>query len=62
MTIQYIITFMILATCIVYVAFSIYKSYKKAKQCKDFHCAGCAFYEKCNKNKKKVSKKFGGIK
>ena len=49
---QYIITAIILAACIAYAAFCIFKTYKKAIKCKDYHCAGCAFYEKCKSQKK----------
>lgn len=62
MTIQYIIVAIILAACILYAAICIYKAIKAARECKDYHCAGCAFYEKCKKNRKKSAQKFGGTK
>ena len=49
--IQHIIITIILAACILYVANSLYKTWHQTKTCKDYKCAGCPFYEKCEKNK-----------
>ncbi len=62
MIIQYIIIGIILAVCLVYAAKMIYTAIKATQNCKDYKCAGCAFYDSCKKNHKKVGKKFGGIK
>lgn len=62
MTIQYLIIGITLAACITYAAICIYRAVNSARKCKDFHCAGCAFYDKCKNNQKKGKKKFGGIK
>ena len=56
MLLQYIIITTTLAACISYAAFCIYKAWVNARKCKDFHCSGCAFYEKCKKNEKKLQK------
>ena len=50
--IQYIIIAIILAACVAYAAFRIFKAWKKAIKCKDYRCSGCAFYEKCKKQSK----------
>ena len=54
MMIQYTIIATILAACILYVAFRIYKSLQQANKCKDgnYQCSGCAFYEQCKKKGK----------
>ncbi len=53
MMIQYTIIATILAACILYAAFRIYKSLQQANKCKDgnYRCSGCAFYEQCKKGK-----------
>lgn len=56
MIIQYIIIATIVAACIVYAAIRFYQTWKKARKCHDFHCSGCAFYEKCKNNQKKLAK------
>ncbi len=62
MAVQYAIIAIILAACITYAAFCITKVVRHSRKCKDYHCAGCAFYEKCKANDKKLHKKFGGTK
>ena len=62
MIFQYIIIGFILVACLAYATFCIYKSIHSARKCNNYQCAGCAFYEKCEKNKKKVGEKFGGTK
>ncbi len=62
MTVQYTIIAIILAACILYAAFCILKVIRQSQKCKDFHCSGCAFYDKCKKDGKKHQKKFGGTK
>ena len=54
MMIQYTIIATILAACILYAAFRIYKSLQQANRCKDgnYRCSGCAFYEQCKKKGK----------
>ena len=54
MMIQYTIIATILAACILYAAFRIYKSLQQANKCKDgnYRCSGCAFYEQCKKKGK----------
>ena len=67
---------LILAVCVMYTANCIYKTYRKAKTCKDYKCANCPFLEQCEQKKsenkgkttknesflKKVAEKFGGTK
>ena len=60
--IQHIIITIILAACILYAAFRMYKAWRKTGECKDFRCSGCAFYENCKISQKKNAKKFGGMK
>jgi hypothetical protein len=62
MIIQYIIIGLILTVAIVYIAISTYKTIKRNLLCKDYRCAGCAFYDTCKRKKKKRSKKFGRTK
>lgn len=54
MMIQYTIIATILAACILYAAFRMYKSLQQANKCKDgnYRCSGCAFYEQCKKKGK----------
>ena len=59
---QYIIVGTILVACLGYATFRLVKSWRSAMKCKDYKCSGCPFFEKCEKNKKKVEKKFGGTK
>lgn len=54
--IQYIIIAIILAACFAYAAFRLFKALKKAKNCKDYRCSGCAFYEKCKDQRKHQAK------
>ena len=54
---QHIIVATIVAACISYAAFRLFKALKKAKSCKDYRCSGCAFYEKCKEHKKSKLKK-----
>ena len=56
---QYTIIATILAACILYAAFRIYKSWKEVNKCTDgrYRCAGCAFYEECKKKENETSKK-----
>ena len=57
MMIQYTIIATILAACILYAAFRIYKSLQQANKCKDgnYRCSGCAFYEQCKKKSKPLA-------
>ena len=54
--IQHIIITIILAACILYAAFRMYKAWRKTGECKDFRCSGCAFYENCKISQKKMRK------
>ena len=49
---QYIIISIIVAACIMYAAITVYKTWNKAKNCKEYKCSGCPFYEKCKENVK----------
>ena len=62
MIFQYIIITIILVACIAYATFLIWKSWQSNRKCTDYHCTGCPFLEKCEKNKKKVREKFGETK
>lgn len=65
MILQHIIITIILVACLGYATFCLiksWKSWKSTQKSSDYKCAGCPFYEKCEKNKKKVVEKFGGIK
>ena len=62
MIFQYIIIGIIWVACLGYATFCFRKSWKSVQKCHDYKCAGCPFYEKCEKNNKKVEKKFGGTK
>ena len=65
MILQYIIIAIILMACLGYAInclWKVFRQWKNAQKCNDFKCAGCPFYEKCEKNSKKVGEKFGGTK
>ena len=62
MVVQYIIIGIVIVACLVYATIIMWKNGKSQLKCGDYKCAGCPFYEKCEKNKKKVGKKFGGTK
>lgn len=53
MILQYILLAFILALCIGYASWRIYDTIKKNLRCRNYGCAGCAFYEKCTKTRKK---------
>lgn len=42
--------------CLVYATIIMWKNGKSQLKCGDYKCAGCPFYEKCEKNKKKLGK------
>lgn len=42
--------------CLVYATIIMWKNGKSQLKCGDYKCAGCPFYEKCEKNKKKLEK------
>ena len=48
---QNVLIVIILAVCVLYTANCIYKTYRKAKTCKDYKCANCPFLEQCEKKK-----------
>ena len=54
---QNVLILLILAVCVMYTANRIYKTYRKAKTCKDFKCANCPFLEKCEQKKRKSEEK-----
>ncbi len=60
--IQYLVIGFVLAACVTYVAILLFRTMKKYRNCTDYRCSGCAFYDKCKNNQKKVGEKFGGIK
>ena len=62
MIFQDIIIAIILVACLGYATFRFLKSWKSVQKCHDYKCSRCPFYEKCEKNKKKVGEKFGGTK
>ena len=62
MVVQYIIIGIVIVACLVYATIIMWKNGKSQLKCGDYKCAGCPFYEKCEKNKKKVGQKFGGTK
>ncbi len=51
--IQYIIIFLVIALAVTFAVRGIYKSINQNIKCKDYKCAGCAFYDKCKKEQKK---------
>lgn len=59
MTLQYILIGIVLAVAIAYAARRIYRTIKQNLICKNYRCAGCAFYDQCQKKKKKGKEKFG---
>ena len=48
---QNVLIVLILAVCVLYTANCLYKTYRKAKTCKDYKCANCPFLEQCEKKK-----------
>lgn len=51
--IQNIIIGIVLCACVLYAGYRIYKEIRQNIQCKNYGCAGCAFYEQCKRNRKK---------
>ena len=72
MVFQYIIIGIVIVACLVYATIIIWKNGKSQLKCDDYKCAGCPFFEKCEKKQektrkyayflKKVAEKFGGTK
>ena len=62
MVVQYIIIGIVIVACLVYATIIMWKNGKSQLKCGDYKCAGCPFYEKCEKKQEKVGKKFGGNK
>lgn len=56
MVVQYIIIEIVIVACLVYATIIMWKNGKSQLKCGDYKCAGCPFYEKCEKNKKKLGK------
>nr|WP_288231575.1 FeoB-associated Cys-rich membrane protein [uncultured Prevotella sp.] len=56
MVVQYIIIGIVIVACLVYATIIMWKNGKSQLKCGDYKCAGCPFYEKCEKNKKKLGK------
>lgn len=52
MTAQYVIIGIILATCIAFAIQYFVREWRENIRYKNYGCAGCPFYEKCNRNKK----------
>lgn len=53
MILQYIIIGIVIFAAILYAVLRSYKSVKDNVKCKDYKCAGCAFYDKCRNKQKK---------
>jgi hypothetical protein len=53
MIIQYIIIGIVILSAILYAVIRSYKSVQDNIKCKDYKCAGCAFYDKCRNKQKK---------
>ena len=53
MLIQYIIVGVIICIAVAFVVVKAYRSVKQNIRCKDYKCAGCAFYDKCKKAQKR---------
>lgn len=51
--IQYIVIFVVIAVSVCFVLRNLYKAIYHNVKCKDYKCAGCAFYDKCKKVEKK---------
>jgi hypothetical protein len=56
MTLQYLIIGIIIAAILIYIGISTYRTIKQNVINKNYRCAGCAFYDTCQKNKKKPRK------
>lgn len=56
MVIQNIIIGIIIAGAVLAAARYFYNEVNQNIKCKNYGCAGCALYDKCKKNKKKVTK------
>lgn len=52
--IQYIIVGTVLAICVVLGVRYFYREWRENVRYKNYGCAGCAFYDKCKRNKKKT--------
>ena len=52
-SIQYIVIFVVIAVSVCFVLRNLYKAIYRNVKCKDYKCAGCAFYDKCKKVEKK---------
>ena len=52
-SIQYIVIFVVIAVSVCFVLRNLYKAIYNNVKCKDYKCAGCAFYDKCKKVEKK---------
>jgi CRISPR/Cas system-associated exonuclease Cas4 (RecB family) len=53
MTIQYIIIGTVLAICLILAVRYFYQEWRENVRYKNYGCAGCAFYEKCKRKKKR---------
>ncbi|MDD5861319.1 MAG: FeoB-associated Cys-rich membrane protein [Prevotella sp.] len=53
MTIQYMIVGIIVALAVIYAGYKAYQEIKENIRYKNYGCAGCPFYEKCSRKKKK---------
>lgn len=53
MILQYIIIGIVIFAAILYAVLRSYKSVQNNIKCKDYKCAGCAFYDKCRNKQKK---------
>lgn len=53
MEFQYILLAAILTLCVAWLIRYLYREYRENLKCRNYGCAGCAFYEKCKKARKK---------
>lgn len=54
MEVQYVIVGIVVAGAIVCAVRFVYKEIKENIQYRNYGCAGCAFYDRCKRNKKKT--------
>lgn len=52
MTVQYIIIGIVVALSVAYAAYCIMKSVRQNLRCDNIGCAGCPFYDGCNRKRK----------
>ncbi len=55
MVVQYIIVGIVVAGAVAVAAWMVYKEIRENIQYRNYGCAGCAFYDRCRRSKKKTS-------